>query len=426
MPIFGDNPFDDGLDFAGCPPRATRLRLPKFPEKFEEDSKLICWGRCDPFPNGIKKMQLEITDFKPDQSQCGVYSGVVHFADDDTGDEWYSGSLKFYYTRNYPFSSTNAFGRAPELIAFRFVVKGDIVRLSDKMPEWQCLILCTKRDEKINSFEKIFVYGGLDIIYDPEKKNAVGLMLGLGHNDGWFTHHPRCSRRPIDSIGRGDYIGHYCDKGWLFVSPGRNFFFDPNIMPPTGRFFEEALREVGRRCITEDSIEYGSLAIGHRQCINWYQKLKGNTDCNNAFESIESCQGLYPSGERHPWLAFFSMGYWKDQNEEKAQILHLVEGTIKTSKGLDENRKGTYFYGFSTQNPNHELKLVDLASNKDVIGEPADTKLLIYLYNAGLAIRNPKLREILPIDSKLSIKLHRMEMEIIKEKEICPFLKGSQ
>ena len=39
MPTFGDNPFDDGLDFVGCPPQPTRLELPKFPENFKSDCK---------------------------------------------------------------------------------------------------------------------------------------------------------------------------------------------------------------------------------------------------------------------------------------------------------------------------------------------------------------------------------------------------
>ena len=425
MPTFGDNPFDDGLDFAGCPPKKARLRLPKFSEKLEDDGRLICWGRCAPFPDGQIMLQLTIEDFQPDRNQCGVYNGIVTFRDSTTGEEWYKSGdpLKFYYTRNYEISAGSEISK--NTTAFRFVVKGDLIRLSDKMPEWVGLILCTKKEENIGPNDKIFVYGGLDISYDLEKRTTTDIMLALGHNDGWFTHNPRCSRRPIDSSGRGDYIGHYCDRGWLFVSPGRYFTFDPNIAPPTGRFFEEALREVGRDCFREDSIEYGSLAIAHRQCINWYQKLKGNTDCNNAFESIESCQGIYPSGEKHPWLAFFSMGYWRDRYQRKTRILHLVEGTIRTRKLLEESGKDAYFYGFSTQNPNQDLKLVDLASNKDAIGEPADTKLLIYLYNAGLAIRNPKEREFQPIDLKLSTKLQRNELEIIKKKELCPFLKDS-
>jgi len=40
MPI-GDNPFDDGLDFVGCPPEPAELRLPDFPEEFKGDCKLI-------------------------------------------------------------------------------------------------------------------------------------------------------------------------------------------------------------------------------------------------------------------------------------------------------------------------------------------------------------------------------------------------
>ncbi|NYT01274.1 MAG: hypothetical protein GKC10_00710 [Methanosarcinales archaeon] len=426
MPVFGDNPFDDGLDFVGCPPERARLRLPKFPENFSVDCKLICWGRCSPHPDGERMMQLVIDDFEPDPHLCGVYNGEVHFIDQATGEEWYRGELKFYYTRNYEYSSAAVLETRRKSIAFRFVAKGDIQRVSDKMPEWRCFILCTKRSENVKWYENIFVYGGLDILYDPERERAVGLMLALGHNDGWFTHHPRCSRRPIDSAGLGDYIGHYCDRGWLFVSPGRSFVFDPRQRPPTGRFSEEAIREVGRECRTEDATRYGWLEMTHTTCLNCYQLLKGYTECNETFGSVESCQGVVPSGDKQPWITFFSMGYWMDRYQRKVQILHLVEGTIKSSRILEEYRKGAYFYGFATQNYSRELKLVDLASNKDVIGEPADSRLLMYLYNAGPAVANPKVRKLLPLDLKLSTLLQRKEIEILKEKEICPFLQEGE
>ena len=428
MPTFGDNPFDDGLDFVGCPPQPTRLELPKFPENFKSDCKLICWGRCVPFPDGERMMTVVIDDFEPDPRDCGVYNGEVHFIDAATGDEWYKGEqMKFYYTRNYMHTGTSLYGETRKSIAFRFVVKGDIERVSDKMPEWECLILCTKKSDKVNSYEKIFVYGGLEILCDVERERINGFMLALGHNDGWYTHHPECSKRPIDWHNYGDYIGHYCDRGWLFVSPGRNFVFDPNIRPPTGRFFEEALRELGERCYTEDAIRYGAFDLEHKQCIHTYQELRGRTECETSFASAEFCQGLVYSGKRVPWITFFSMGYWMDRYEKMAHILHFVEGNIKVDneKYAEKYGRALYFYGFATQNYREELKLVDLASNKDIIGEPVDTHLLLYLYNAGVLKRDPKLRRFIPTDLKLSAKLLRDEVEATKDKELCSFLRES-
>lgn len=426
MPVFGDNPFDDGLDFIGCPPKPTRIRLPEFPEEFEGESKLICWGRCSPFPDGERKMQVKIENFKADPTECGVYNGVVYFKDAMTGEDWYKGRLKFYYTRNHIYTGTSIYKEKQKYTAFRFVVKGDIIRVSDKMPEWQCLILCTKKTEEVRFYERILVYGGLDILFDIECKKMKGFMLNLGHNDGWFTHHPKCSRRPIDWTSYGDYIGHYCERGWIFVSPGNNFVFNPNINPPTGRFFEEALREIGRGCYTEEAIRYGAFDLEHKQCIHSYQKLKGITECKNSFNSTEFCQGLVYSAKRVPWIIFFSMGYWRDPFEKPEQILHLVEGNVKVDiDKYKEYEKGLYFYGFATKNYQEELKLVDIASNKDVIGEPADTELLLYLYNAGVPLRNPKLIRFIPIDLKLSAKLLREEIAVTKEIKICPFLKES-
>ena len=429
MPTFGDNPFDDGLDFVGCPPQPTKLELPKFPEDFERECKLICWGRCKPFPDGERMMTVVIDDFEPDHRGCGVYNGEVRFKDVATGAEWYKGELKFYYTRNYRHTGESLYGERQKSIAFRFVVKGDIERVSDDIPEvngleWPGLILCTKTSDKVDSYDKIFVYGGLDILFDVEREKMNGFMLAIGHNDGWYTHHPKCSKRPIDWHGYGDYIGHYCDRGWLFVSPGRNFVFEPDILPPTGRFFEEALREIGKACYTEDAIRDGAFDFTHKQCIDFYQELRGVTECKTRFESSEFCQGLVYSGKRVPWITFFSMGYWRDRYEKPEQILHLAEGNIKVDNEKYEEKYGKelYFYGFATQNYREDLKLVDLASNKDIIGEPVDTNLLLYLYNAGVIKRNPKLKRFIPVDLKLSAKLLRAEIEATKDKEVCPFL----
>ena len=86
--------------------------------------------------------------------------------------------------------------------------------------------------------------------------------------------------------------------------------------------------------------------------------------------------------------------------------MHLAEGNIKVDKDeFKEYEKGLYFYGFATQNEWEELKLVDLASNKDAIGIHVDTGLLLYLYNAGRVSRDPKVRIPVPIDPKLSARL---------------------
>jgi hypothetical protein len=379
-----------------------------------------------PFPDGERMMTVLIDDFEPDPRECGVYKGEVHFIDTVTGEEWYKGErLKFYYTRNYVHTGNSPYGKIQKSIAFRFVVKGDIERVYDKMPEWECLILCTKPSDKVNSYDNIFVYGGLDILFDVECEKMEGFILGLGHNDGWYTHHPKCSKRPIDWHGAGDYIGHYCDRGWLFVSPGRNFVFDPNINPPTGGFSEEALREIGEECYTEDAIRCGGFDLEHKRCIHSYQKLKGITECKTSFESTEFCQGLVYTNKRYPWITFFSMGYWIDRYQKQRQILHLVEGNIEVDNDKFEKKYGKelYYYGFSTQNYHEELKLVDLASNKDIIGEPVDTNLLLYLYNAGAFERNPKLRRLIPVDLKLPVKLLKEEIEATKDKEECPFFR---
>lgn len=414
MPI-GDNPFDDGLDFVGCPPKPADLKLPDFPGKFKGDCKLICWGRCQPFPDGSRTMYMEIEGFRPDPNQCGVYTGMVNFIDATTHENWYKGELKFYYTRNYIYTGTTSYQERRKSIAFRFVVKGDIVRTSDKMPEWSCYILCTKKQQEVKPYEEIFVYGGFDLFFDIEFNKMTGFTLSLGHNDGWYTHHPKCSKRPIDWAGQGDYIGHYSDRGWLFVSPGKTFVFDPSIRPPTGRFSEEAVRKVGKECHSEEAINYGELKLAHIRCIHSYQLLKGMTECETPFGSEKFCQGLVYSGEKQPWITFFSMGYWMDRYEKKEQSLHLVEGNIQVEKGLYE------FYGFSTLNYQTELKLVDLASNRDVIGAPVDTDFLLYLYNVDIPSKNPPMRMPVPLDTKLSEELLRKEKAALKDKETCPF-----
>jgi len=380
-----------------------------------------------PVPDGERMMTVVVDDFEPDPQVCGVYGGEVHFLDPATGDEWYRGELKFHYTRNYIHTGMSFYGQKHETLAFRFVAKGDIVRVSDRMPEWECLILCTKHEEAekkgVRSYKEIFVYGGLDILCNLENYEMSGFTLGLGHNDGWYTHHPKCSARPISWSGHGDYIGHYCDRGWLFVSPGRNFVFDPNTRPPTGRFVEEALREVGRHCYAEEAIRYGALGLTHIRCIHSYQELIGVTECKTSFRGAESCQGLVYSDRRVPWLTFFSMGYWRSRYEGRGQVLHLAEGNIEVAKdGLEESEKGLYFYGFSTQETREELKLVDLASNRDVIGVPADTGLLLYMYNAGRVTRDPKVRVPVPVDPKSVARLLREELLTIRERPSCPFL----
>ncbi len=424
MSIVGDNPWDDGLDFIGCPPRPTQLILPQLPETLQGDCKLICWGRCLPVPDGERMMRVVINEFKPDPQRCSAYTGIVLFIDSATGDVWYKGELHFYYTRNYLDLETLPNGRGKRSIALRFVVKGDITRVSDKMPEWECLILCTKTTEQVKSYERIFVYGGLDLLVDSESQKMTGFRLGLGHNDGWYTHHPDCSARPIPWTGHGDYIGHYCERGWLFVAPGRNFVFQPNIRPPTGRFTEEALRAVRKDCVTEDAVRYGAFDLRHIRCIHSYQELSGLTECKTSFASHESCQGLVYTRAKYPWITFFSMGYWMDRWEKQADTLHLVEGTITVGQERLEQRPRRFsVYGFATHNPQTDLKLVDLASNKTVIGEPADTELLLYLYNAGLPRRNP-LRQIpVPIEPKVTMQLLRDEILATKDQDLCPFLK---
>lgn len=373
------NPFNDGLNFVECPPRPTELRLPEFPTDFNQDCNLICWARCGSAPNGTHKLIVTITDFEPDGYTCGVYNGTVSFKDEET-DEWYVGTLKFHYTRNYIYDD-----QEEQSIAFRFVVKGDLERVSDAPPEWTGLILCTHhemaKEHGIGSYEEIFVYGGFDILCDVGTYEAKDFLLGLGHNDGWYTHHPQCSRRPIDMAGTGDYIGHYCDRGWLFVSPGENFVFNPNIHPPTGRFTEEALRGLGEECYTEEDVREGTLEMKHVQCIHLYQALEGVTVCDTPFASADSCQGVpyATTDEPIPWITFFSMGCWTRQppSDRPIQTLHLVEGNIR----FGEEGKELYCYGFATRNNplEEKLKLVDLATNGDVIGAPVDTELLLYL-----------------------------------------------
>ncbi|MCK4649423.1 hypothetical protein KAT51_07860, partial [bacterium] len=56
-------------------------------------------------------------------------------------------------------------------------------------------------------------------------------------------------------------------------------------------------------------------------------------------------------------------------------------------------------------------------------GAPVDTQLLLYLYNAGVLIRDPGLRIFIPVESKLSLKLLKEEITATKDKKICPFFK---
>jgi hypothetical protein len=117
------------------------------------------------------------------------------------------------------------------------------------------------------------------------------------------------------------------------------------------------------------------------------------------------------------------MGYWMDAHQRRAQVLHLAEGNIKVGKPeFEEYERGLSFYGFATQDPRVGRKLVDLASNKDVIGAPVDTSLLIYLYNAGRMVRDPKVRDPMPIDPKLARKLLREHTLNSRDRALCPFL----
>jgi hypothetical protein len=421
MAPFGDNPYDDGLDYVGCPPRPTDLRLPRFDEELKQECKLIRWGLCMDVPDGERNMWVHITDFRPDPGRCSVYLGEAHFYDALTGVEWYAGKLEFLYTRNYVHTGLSAVGDRRNDIAFRFVVKGDLARVSDRIPERICLVLCTSPSDEVRSYDRFFVYGGLDILCDARTGEMTGFRLGLGHNDGWYTHHPKCSVRPIDWHGDGDYIGHYCERGWLFVSPGRNYRFNPHLPPPSGGFLEEALREVGEQCYTEEAIEYGRLEMQQKLCIHHYQKLKGSTECNTPFWSVDFCQGLVYTNKTYPWLTFFSMGYWFDRYQR--QTLHLVEGNIKVRKeGFEGCEQGIYFYGYATRYGRQGLKLVDMSSNEDIIGIPAKTRLLLYLYNAGRVTRDPKVKLPDPIDPKLAAQLQSERIAKSRERDLCPFL----
>ena len=416
-----DNPYDDGLDFIGCPPRLARIRLPDFPEHYKYDSKLVCWGRGNDFPDGQRTMIVSIENFRPVKGLCGVYSGSVTFFDGDKGDKWYTGKLRFHYTRNYIYKLSTGYHEIRPIVVFRFVVKGDLERVSDEMPEWTAFVLCTKEAKGAKSYDKFFVYGGFDVLYDVREKEAKGFILSLGHNDGWYTHHLKCSRRPIDHKTHiGDYIGHYCDRGWLFVSPGRNFVFNPHLKPPTGRFHEEALRRIGERCLTEEAIEYGYLRMTAVLENDFYQKLEGWTACKSHFESAKSCMGYVGTGEPHDFLTFLSMGYWDYPKMDARVDLHLVEGSVRFENHY-EKEMSRYFYGFSTYMFDEDLKLVDLVDNRDIIGVPEDTELLLYLFNAGVRARNPKERYI-ELDPRVSHRLVRSKREYTKKREECPFM----
>lgn len=426
---FGDNPYDDGLDFVGCPPQKAEIKLPKIPEYFKAEGKLIRWARNLSFADGERRMIIAVENFSPDPSACGVFNALVRFYDGVTGDEWYQGKLKFYYTRNYILRGRHSSGKEYDNVAFRFVVKGDIRRVSDNVPEWVFLILCTKKNDEVNPYEEIFVYGGLDLVYHLEEADKMlGFMLNLGHNDGWFTHHPECSKRPIVWTGLGDYIGHYCERGWLFVSPGRNFVFNPSLKPPTGRFLEEAFREVGTPCFTEEAIRWGALDIKHIQYIHSYQELEAFTECKNGARSTVFCPGLVYSNKKVPWFIFFSMGYWQGPTGRNDRIvLHQAEGNAALfgDRFLEQFGRELYFYGFGTQHYLSGHKPVDMASNQNTIGAPDVTKLLMYLYNAGnVRILDPRVRppKIDPIEHRTLVK---MEMKAAKAMDrACPFLQA--
>lgn len=421
-----ENPYDDGLDFEGvCPPNPTNLNLPDFPKIFKGNCKLIRWAWDLPFPDGQKMLWVEIQDFRKDPTACGVYLGNVNFFDPATNVPWYRGELKFYYTRNYLHEIWTPFG-VRRHIAFRFVVKGDLIRAANNIPN-PFLILCTGPSSTVPGYKEIFVYGGLDLLFDEEAQRMRGFKLSLGHNDGWYTHHPQCSQRPIVWTGMGDIIGHYCQRGWLFVSPGNNFIFNPGMTPPTGGFTEEAFRKVSNNCYDEEAVEFGLFSLAANIYIHWYQRFRAQGVCENQVEGTQFCQGMVYSGEKYPWITFFSMGYWIEPYGKSRTNLHLVEGNIKLGGGyfVHEFGKEQYFYGFATQNFLSELKLVDLASNSNAIGVPKDTQLLLYFYNPGIKLLNPIVRPTL-VSPELQYKLFRGLQRLTKDKEECPFLKESE
>lgn len=421
------NPFNDELNFEGvCPPNPTNLNLPDFPKFFKGNCKLIRWAWDIPFPDGQRMMWVEIRDFEKHPTTCGVYLGKVRFFDQATNALWYRGELKFYYTRNYLHEIWTPFG-VKKRIAFRFVVKGDLERVPGITPPGPFLILCTKQSPTVQGYKEIFVYGGLDLLFDKEVQRMNGFKLSLGHNDGWYTHHPQCSQRPIVWTGAGDIIGHYCQRGWLFVSPGSNFVFNPGMTPPTGGFTEEAFRRVSTNCYDEEAIEFGFFSLAANIHIHWYQRLRAKGVCENEVAGTQFCQGMVYNGQKYPWITFFSMGYWIEPYRKSRTILHLVEGNIKLGGDyfVQKFGKEQYFYGFATQNPLSELKLVDLASNSNAIGVPKDTRLLLYFYNTGPPLRNPTVRPSL-ISPQLQYKLFRGLQKLTKEKEECPFLKEGE
>ena len=68
---------------------------------------------------------------------------------------------------------------------------------------------------------------------------------------------------------------------------------------------------------------------------------------------------------------------------------------------------------------------MDLADNGDIIGEPADTRALLYLYNAGAMRRNPKEPFVWEY-KRLSSEIMRRDREILKERATCPFVKEGE
>ena len=59
-----------------------------------------------------------------------MFLGQVTFIDSKTMEKWYTGALEFYYTRNYDFRRGAYSKEDSPTVAFRFIAKGDLERLS--------------------------------------------------------------------------------------------------------------------------------------------------------------------------------------------------------------------------------------------------------------------------------------------------------
>ena len=313
-------------------------------------------------------------------------------------------------------------------MAFRFIGKGDLQRMADRIESplgtarWTAEILCSGRAREVPTYRDIFVYGGLELLVDLERPEEVRFLLALGHNDGWYTHHPGCSGRPIDWSGEGDYVGHYCDRGWLFVSPGRAFRFDPSVLPPSGGFADEALRKTDDGCWSEETPE-GGLAVAYTSHINTYMELQAATVCGTRISSVAPCNGpLIEGKEPRPWLSLFNLGYWPRPGGELRHVLHLAEGAIRfEGDGYPASERGTYCYGFATGDTGGGL--LDMATNKDLMGVPAETEALLYLYPVGGRDDNWKRGDPLAtVSPKLAAKLIRESQQALTGRDGCPFL----